>query len=96
MLPGCAAAVQSIWNQAGGLRRGTHQPDEAAKHESEHVADLEAQLPGGGNDDGIGALCPAQMRLLGLRDIINTTDLDVKELFAFTHPDTPGTRLRLS
>lgn len=45
----------------------THQPDEAAQDEGEHITDLDAQLPGRSHDDGVSALSPAQVGLLGLQ-----------------------------
>lgn len=45
----------------------TDQPNEAAQDEREDITDLDAQLPGRGHDDGISALSPAQVGLLGLQ-----------------------------
>ena len=44
-----------------------YQPNEATQDEGQHITDLDAELPGGGHDDGMGALSPAQVGLLGLQ-----------------------------
>ncbi len=46
-----------------------HQPDVAPEDEREHVSNLQAELAGGHNDEGVRPLCPAHSRLLGLQII---------------------------
>ena len=53
--------------QTGSDLDSTHQPDETAQHEGEYITDLDAQLAGGGHDDGVSALSPAQVGLLRLQ-----------------------------
>ena len=60
------------WPRGGGGGgriggNGSHQPNEAAQDEGEDITDLDAQLPSRGHDDGITALSPAQVGLLGLQ-----------------------------
>ena len=45
----------------------SYQPNEATQDEGENITDLNAQLPGRGHDDGVSALSPAQVGLLGLQ-----------------------------
>lgn len=56
---GCHATVEDKVTQ--------YQPDEASEDERKHIADLDTELPGWGHDDGISALSPAQVGLLGLQ-----------------------------
>ena len=53
----------------------THQPDEAAQHEGEHITDLDAQLAGRGHDDGVSALSPVQVGLLRLQVVDNSSQV---------------------
>lgn len=46
---------------------GGHQPNEPPQDESQDITNLDAELPGRGHDDGMGALSPAQVGLLGLQ-----------------------------
>lgn len=57
---------QAVVNHVERLENA-HQPYEAPQNEGEHIADLDAKLPGRGHYDGISALSPAQVGLLGLQ-----------------------------
>lgn len=46
-----------------------HQPDVAPENEREDVSNLQAELAGGHNDEGVRPLCSADSRLLGLQII---------------------------
>jgi hypothetical protein len=54
--------VKHVWYSSNA-----HQPYEAPQNKGKHIADLDAKLPGRGHYDGIGALSPAQVGLLGLQ-----------------------------